>query len=67
MGETETVDLSALGTSDFNPYIFDRDPIWILLPLVSLLLVFLHLKEYHPLGKVTTRVIQDVPMEEENE
>lgn len=47
----EAVDLSALGMSDFNPYIFDRETLWILLPLISLILVFLHLIPYSPLGR----------------
>jgi hypothetical protein len=31
------------GTSGFNPYNFDRDPIWILLPALTLILLGLHL------------------------
>ena len=41
----QAVDLSALGTTDFNPYNIDRNPLWILLPLSILFFVFLHLKK----------------------
>lgn len=39
----EAVDLSALGMSDFSPYLVEREPLWILLPLAVLALVFVHL------------------------
>jgi FAD:protein FMN transferase len=38
------IDLSDLGIEQFNPYLFERDPLWILLPLAALALVLLHLK-----------------------
>lgn len=41
----DAVDLSALGTSDFTPYIFERDSRWIFLPLFALFLVIIHLKK----------------------
>ncbi len=41
----EAVDLSALGVQTFTPYSIERDPLWILLPALSLLLVLLHLKK----------------------
>lgn len=43
--EEEALDLSDLGFDDFTPYLVDRDPIWILLPLLSLVLVGLHLMQ----------------------
>ncbi len=44
----EDIDLSDLGMQDFAPYAVHRDPIWILLPLAALGLVFLHLKNSRP-------------------
>lgn len=41
----EAIDLSSLGTSDFAPYIFERDSRWILLPALALLAVIIHLKK----------------------
>lgn len=39
----EVVDLSAPADS-FHPYVFNREPFWMVLPLVALLVVFWHLK-----------------------
>jgi hypothetical protein len=45
-GKTEqVVDLAALGQSGFNPYVFDRNPIWALLPVVALIWVLFHLQK----------------------
>lgn len=41
----ESIDLNDLGTESFAPYAFDRDIVWILLPLLSLVLVLIHLKK----------------------
>lgn len=40
----EAIDLGDLGIEQFNPYMFERDPLWALLPFAALLLVVLHLK-----------------------
>lgn len=40
----EAIDLGDVAMESFNPYMFERDPIWILLPLTALVLVILHLK-----------------------
>lgn len=48
---SDAVDLAALGMSDFNPYSFERESLWILLPFLSLLLVLYHLKQYNPLRR----------------
>ncbi len=40
-----SIDLSALGGNDFTPYVFDRNPYWILLPVLAIALVLLHLKK----------------------
>jgi thiamine biosynthesis lipoprotein ApbE len=39
------IDLGELGISQFNPYLFERDPLWALLPFAALVLVILHLKK----------------------
>jgi thiamine biosynthesis lipoprotein ApbE len=39
------IDLGDLGISQFNPYLFERDPLWALLPFAALVLVILHLKK----------------------
>jgi thiamine biosynthesis lipoprotein ApbE len=39
------IDLGDLGISQFNPYLFERDPLWALLPFAALVLVLLHLKK----------------------
>lgn len=39
----QAVDLSSLGQSGFNPYLYSRQPAWALLPLASLVVVALHL------------------------
>lgn len=41
----EVVDLSSLGLSDFNPYLFERHSGWILLPVFAFVLVLIHLKK----------------------
>ena len=42
-GEEESVDLSMEAESSFNPYLFSREPLWALLPLLTLLFLGLHL------------------------
>lgn len=54
----DAIDLSQLGVQDFTPYTFERNPLWILLPLLSLALVALHL--YKPRRKRTRPVIREV-------
>jgi FAD:protein FMN transferase len=44
-GADEGIDLSSLGGNDFTPYVIDRSPYWILLPILSIALVLLHLKK----------------------
>lgn len=39
----EAIDLNSLGVTSFAPYAFERNAIWILLPLVTLFFVGLHL------------------------
>lgn len=41
--DDDSVDLSALGISDFTPYIVERNSLWVLLPLAMLCIVFWHL------------------------
>ncbi len=44
--ENETIDLSMLGgEAAFNPYLFDRDPVWMILPLLMIAFTLLHLKK----------------------
>ena len=57
--DPQSIDLSSLGMSDFNPYIFERESLWILLPAISLLFVFLHLKHYSPLGRQKSEPLED--------
>jgi len=45
LAASEDIDLSDLGFDDFTPYAVTRDPLWILLPLLSLALVLLHLRK----------------------
>lgn len=47
----DVVDLNSLGASakTFTPYIFDRSPVWILLPTFILFLVVAHLRKTKPL------------------
>ena len=40
----EEVDLGAMGLDSFTPYVFDRNKLWGLLPILAILLVLLHLK-----------------------
>jgi thiamine biosynthesis lipoprotein len=40
----EAIDLADLGLHAFTPYSFQRDPMWILLPVLTLGVVLLHLK-----------------------
>ena len=42
-GKEETVDFSEDVANSFNPYLFNREPLWSLLPLGTLLLLGLHL------------------------
>jgi hypothetical protein len=42
-GEEETIDLSEDVESSFNPYLFQRDSRWMILPLFTLLFLGLHL------------------------
>jgi len=41
----EEIDLSQLGMSDFTPYHVERNLAWALLPLLSLVAVFIHLRK----------------------
>ena len=41
--EVDLGELSSGSRSDFNPYNFERDPLWILLPALTLVLLGLHL------------------------
>jgi thiamine biosynthesis lipoprotein len=43
--EEGSIDLSALGGNDFTPYVIDRNPYWVILPILSIALVLLHLKK----------------------
>lgn len=45
----ESIDLGAGdGANAFTPYLFDRSPIWVLLPIAFFLVVLLHLKKTKP-------------------
>lgn len=44
-GEEQSLDLNALAEDRFNPYLGERNWLWALLPVISLVLVFLHLKQ----------------------
>ncbi|RYZ73712.1 MAG: hypothetical protein EOP09_01475 [Proteobacteria bacterium] len=41
--ESGEVSLELSSEDDFNPYLFDRSPLWMLLPVLTLLLLGLHL------------------------
>ncbi len=41
--EDEIVDLSELGMDSFNPYLYERNNLWIILPVVILMIVVIHL------------------------
>lgn len=41
--DDEVIDLSDLGVDTFNPYLYERNSLWILLPLLILLAVLVHL------------------------
>ncbi|MBC7692342.1 MAG: FAD:protein FMN transferase [Methylotenera sp.] len=41
----EVVDLGSMGGNAFNPYLYERNPAWILLPVFVLSMVLLHLKK----------------------
>jgi thiamine biosynthesis lipoprotein len=43
--EAAAIDLGAMGTDAFNPYVFDRSPYWAALPLLALAIVLIHLKK----------------------
>jgi FAD:protein FMN transferase len=51
----DEVDLADLGFSDFTPYTVTRDPLWIALPLLALVLVLVHLKNNRPEKKETLK------------
>lgn len=55
----ETVDLSDLGTDDFTPYIIDRNPWWMLLPVLALGIVALHLKDSRPRPQIQTKASEE--------
>lgn len=40
----ELVDLGELGFESFTPYLVERSPYWVLLPLAALLVVLWHLR-----------------------
>lgn len=46
----EVIDLGDLGLGAFNPYLFERSSLWILLPISILAFTYLHLKN-HKKGK----------------
>jgi hypothetical protein len=46
--KTKTANLEALGFDQFTPYEFEREPAWILFPLLSLALVVWHLRDLRP-------------------
>lgn len=39
----ETVNLSELAGSSFNPYVIERNEFWIVLPVLGFLLIVVHL------------------------
>lgn len=41
----EAVDLSTMGANDFTPYSFERNNLWLILPIFVLLVILLHLKK----------------------
>jgi thiamine biosynthesis lipoprotein len=46
----ETIDLSSLGDSakSFTPYVFERNSLWVLLPIFCFLVVLVHLRKTKP-------------------
>lgn len=55
LAQEEEIDLSAGATDSFNPYIFDRNDLWVMLPIVAIALVMIHLKRYVPSRRRTTK------------
>lgn len=49
------IDLSALGMNTFQPYNYERNSLWILLPAVVLAITLLHLKKIRAVKKHPTR------------
>jgi NifU-like protein involved in Fe-S cluster formation len=41
----ETIDLGSVAADSFAPYVFDRNPLWILLPIFTLAVILYHLKK----------------------
>ena len=55
--EDGAIDLSSLGGGEsiFNPYLFERNPIWMILPAVSILWVLFHLKKLKRKRRIITK------------
>ncbi|MCB0404241.1 MAG: hypothetical protein KDD51_05605 [Bdellovibrionales bacterium] len=41
----EIIDLSDLGAGTFSPYVLERDPLWILLPVLLIAVIVWHLRK----------------------
>lgn len=51
--EEAAFDLSSLGAKSeiFTPYLIEREPLWILLPVFGILVVLIHLKKFKAIPK----------------